>query len=537
MPALNDILSGLRTYLEIAFLLGVSFTLFRALDFGMNKFAIELPRKWLLNLGYCLLFSSILFPMGARFIPNEALLRPSAQVWSSTDRKASESYALITSVTSKPSAEPRSNLEGVVLQKRLVTLFISALMIGLLIALTRLAKEFLFLRRFLRSQHKIRKLGSVSILACSGVKVPFSAWIPGKNVIGLPIDILGNPELLSIAIKHEMQHHRQWDTRWVHVIGMLKAFYFWNPAVYLWGQILSQFQEFACDEALIRDQKVSPQVYGRCLVQAAKWAVGPRAILVGTTSMAASTSGRLLKRRINMMFNYQTGSSQRWLFILVGVGTLVITGSAAFASRSVIQDRAMTLTQVQALVNATSGQMIPITVNELVLAKLNRFIGTPEGRKFVKEGMARMPIYQAMIERKIKEYDMPSELIATALYESGFENSAVSPPPYRAAGIWQFVPQTARNYGLVVNDKRDERLNPEMETDAAMRYLTKLNGEFQDWRLALKAYNEGERRVETLIKTYNTRDPWVLERANSKESYLSGVMAMMIILKNPTLIE
>lgn len=112
-----------------------------------------------------------------------------------------------------------------------------------------------------------------------------------------------------------------------------------------------------------------------------------------------------------------------------------------------------------------------------------------------------------------------------------------TPPPYRAAGIWQFISATARKYDLVVNDKVDERLNAEKETDAAMRYHRDLFNLFQDWRLALKAYNEGERRVRQLIDEHGTRDPLELERISTTESYLSGAIAMMIILKNPSLLD
>lgn len=50
-------------------------------------------------------------------------------------------------------------------------------------------------------------------------------------------------------------------------------------------------------------------------------------------------------------------------------------------------------------------------------------------------------------------------------------------------------------------------------------------------------YNEGESEVARLIKAYHTRDAWELERISSRESYLSGAIAMMIILKNPSLID
>ena len=112
-----------------------------------------------------------------------------------------------------------------------------------------------------------------------------------------------------------------------------------------------------------------------------------------------------------------------------------------------------------------------------------------------------------------------------------------SPSPFKARGLWQFIQPTALNYGLQITDQIDERLDPEKETDAALSYFKDLMAQFGDWRLAIKGYNEGEKRVQSLIERYHTRDPWELERISSTESYLSGVMAMMLILKNPTLLD
>ena len=70
-----------------------------------------------------------------------------------------------------------------------------------------------------------------------------------------------------------------------------------------------------------------------------------------------------------------------------------------------------------------------------------------------------------------------------------------------------------------------------------MQYLTDHHAEFKDWLLAMKAYNEGENRVRELIEKHGTRDPWKLERLSTTESYLSQVMAGILILRNPALVE
>lgn len=535
-----------RPYLEMAFLVLIGAGFLAIAPALLDACGIRIERSHWLKIGNSALVCSILFPLLALFLPKETLLRPSAQVWSGISRSDATNYALVSGVdVSSASSTVSSQVSGLTLSYQIIGYSLIALGAGACLSLLILLYRVFQLRRFLEGQPVMKSLGRVKVLISDEPQTPFSAWLPGSAYIVLPSRMLTQLKDCRIALRHEAQHHRQGDTRWVYGLELLKALFFWNPASYWLSRTINHLQEFACDEALIGHRNVSPQAYGSCLLMAAELAVGSRPILVGTTSMAASSSGTLLKRRIEMMFKYKTLPSRKSLSTLLAVGTLGLMASVAFAARSSIQDRKLTMSEARGFAEiASQGSEIPITVNELVLDKLNRYIGTPEGRKFVKEGMTRMPIYQAMIERKINEYNMPRDLIALALHESGFRNDLISPRPYHAAGIWQFIPTTARRYGLVAPDKledmvpgKDERLNPEKETDAAMRYLQDLNNLFQDWRLAMKAYNEGESRVQKLIDQYGTRDPWTLERADSTEGYLSGAMAMIIILKNPSLLN
>jgi membrane-bound lytic murein transglycosylase D len=102
-----------------------------------------------------------------------------------------------------------------------------------------------------------------------------------------------------------------------------------------------------------------------------------------------------------------------------------------------------------------------------------------------------------------------------------------------------FIASTARNYGLNVTATTDERLNPTAETDAAMRYLASNQLRFKDWLLAIQAYNSGEQAVQVAIEKFGSRDVWTLLQQGllTDHDYLAKVMAMIIIMKNPQLLE
>jgi len=112
--------------------------------------------------------------------------------------------------------------------------------------------------------------------------------------------------------------------------------------------------------------------------------------------------------------------------------------------------------------------------------------------------LKRKSKYEDMITRKLADRDMPQGLIYLAMIESGFNPTAKS--PVKASGLWQFMGPTAKEYGLTVSRKVDERNNPARSTDAALRYLDKLHDRFGSWYLAAAAYNTGQGRVARIMK-------------------------------------
>ena len=112
--------------------------------------------------------------------------------------------------------------------------------------------------------------------------------------------------------------------------------------------------------------------------------------------------------------------------------------------------------------------------------------------------LRRMTKYDDMISAKLAKKNMPQGLIYLAMIESGFNPTAKS--PVGARGLWQFMSPTAREYGLKVRGRTDERINPALATDAALDYLSALHRRFGSWYLAAAAYNTGQGRVARIMK-------------------------------------
>ena len=117
--------------------------------------------------------------------------------------------------------------------------------------------------------------------------------------------------------------------------------------------------------------------------------------------------------------------------------------------------------------------------------------------------------YFDMIGDVFTEHGLPVELKYLSVIESDLKSSAVSWAG--AVGPWQFMPQTARGFGLVVNKKRDDRRDYRKSTHAAAKYLTELYGIYNDWLLVVAAYNCGAGNVNSAIRRSGSRSFWDLQ--------------------------
>ena len=125
-------------------------------------------------------------------------------------------------------------------------------------------------------------------------------------------------------------------------------------------------------------------------------------------------------------------------------------------------------------------------------------------------------IHLNLIDNILSQYGLPKELKYLAVIESNLSIRATS--WVGAGGPWQFMPYTARDYGLVVNNVLDERRDYYKSTHAAARYLLTLYGQMKDWLLVIAAYNGGPGRVYSAIKKSGSRNFWSLQYYLPSES-------------------
>lgn len=139
--------------------------------------------------------------------------------------------------------------------------------------------------------------------------------------------------------------------------------------------------------------------------------------------------------------------------------------------------------------------------------------------------------YAGMMRAIFREHDLPEELVNLAFVESDVNPRATSHA--QAAGIWQFLPSTARTYGMRTTAAVDERRDPEKSTRAAAEHLRSLYRRFQTWPLALAAYNAGEHAVQRAVNRQHTRNFWQLRLPRETRRFVPKFMAMTIIARDP----
>ncbi|RKG80987.1 tail length tape measure protein [Corallococcus exercitus] len=399
-------------------------------------------------------------------------------------------------------------------------------------------RRYARLRRKLEALPVLRRVGRVRVVLGDAAEGAFSVWFPGGGAWAVvPSGVLEDAEALRLTVRHELQHHRQRDTVLAYArLGFDSAF-FWNPFARAFSRWLAERQEFACDEALVTVKRVPVESYARCLLQASLRVPVAFSLPAGVTGMSHPTV-----RRIRMLFQPRPRSSVRTLGLSLSLA-LVLAPLALWA-QGAVKGRAVSLTEARALADAgRKDGDLPVVVDAAVVEQLNKFVTTPKGRDFMRMALANLKTHREAMTATLRSRSLPEELLAVAMVESAVRNLPETSretsiaPGLRGAGVWMFIPETARRYGLKVEAGRDERLDVARETEAAAALFQALYARYGDWRLALAAYNQGEGVVDRVIAETGVRDVSELVRTGKLNGYTATVQAGVLLLRNPHLLD
>ena len=139
--------------------------------------------------------------------------------------------------------------------------------------------------------------------------------------------------------------------------------------------------------------------------------------------------------------------------------------------------------------------------------------------------------YFPMLAPLLQKNGVPSDLIYLAVIESTLNPRALSPA--KAGGLWQFMPTTAKEYGLEVNDYVDERYDPVKATEAACRYLKKSYAKYGNWESVAASYNGGVARITNELAAQQVDTAYDLYLADETMRYMFRLLAMKLIMENP----
>ena len=321
--------------LQMHFFLVVSY-----LSFAILTARIQMPAQLRLRLGRAAFILGLTLPLFVGVLPEESLPQVtsiSAPVAEWTQQR----FAPPDDLYRKRISSGARAASLATIRSRAVGDWICvawALLLGA--AAIHFGAQWFRLFRLLRRSHLVHGYGSVRIAVSEEVGIPFSTSIDGKKWVVVPQSLASAPSHFLMAVRHELQHHRACDTRWSIAVEIAGLFFFGNPFSAAWKRAFVEWQEFACDEALLDRRKVKSHEYGTCLLRVAEAAIGSKSLGVSCLATGSSHPAKfktLLQRRIEMLFERKRSQTSRvWLAV---AGFCLLNGSVVLAVHSIQREK------------------------------------------------------------------------------------------------------------------------------------------------------------------------------------------------------
>jgi len=317
----------------------------------------------------------------------------------------------------------------------------------------------------------------------------------------------------------------------------MRVVFFANPMLYFWHRLINEIQEFSCDEVMIGRKNFKTGQYISSLVEAAENCLHQKRSLASAAGLSFVT-GQNLKRRITTMLSTKQKVHGRKTALVLTLLSLITMSAVAFASRDTFRPRNISPDQSKAYL-AEISIIDPATNSKEVSDTLNAYLNDPLKRKFLRDSLGRLNQQRPELEAMAREYGVPSELLAIAIIESGYQNlPAIDNNINRSAGVWQFIAKTARKFGLTVTPEKDDRFDNTKSANAAFRYLAFNQARFDSWDLSVLSYNAGEKAVEAAMEKAGSKNPWLVKKhlPGETQRYYSKWLAAMIVMNNPEIV-
>jgi membrane-bound lytic murein transglycosylase D len=177
------------------------------------------------------------------------------------------------------------------------------------------------------------------------------------------------------------------------------------------------------------------------------------------------------------------------------------------------------------------GEQVPLERQDVWEMMDQSFVSSVYNQPQVILWIKRAHRYFPYVERRLRERKLPDDLKYIAVVESALKTYVTSSA--QAVGPWQFMNGTGKSYGLRSDRWIDERYNFERATEAALNYLTDLHKEFNNWGLAIAAYNCGENRMAKTLSGQGVNIFYDADLPLETEAYIFRILAAKSILSNP----
>ena len=222
----------------------------------------------------------------------------------------------------------------------------------------------------------------------------------------------------------------------------------------------------------------------------------------------------------------------------LGVAALALLAGASAVSRGAVADRRVSADELRAVADdLAKAHGFRVPVDATVIEEVNVIVGDATLRAKFRAGLERLAAYHVLGEEALRRHGVPGELLAIPQVESRVQPLPASANRNGCAGRWQFLPATARSYGLRVEGTTDDRFDQTREVEAAAAFLAALYADLHDWPLAIAAYNHGRPKVRAVMARTGVTDAAALVKSGALTRYSSQVLAAMLLIQRPALVD